>query len=573
MQLAQWDREAMQLASELGELIKTRPNRNLPSAVPLKELRVELAKQQSDFIRILDQIDSIVREKTPSVPRTHTESSFVHWTGIFSNRLRQYWTRQSRLLSAMMWAKLIKMRLAGPQKREHDWQISDEEIVGLAIKRAELASTEKQLVQHLETLKGKKDELQLRYKALLVSESNALAGNSLQGRLGRNVFDALRSPLVRGLENFLTFAFMPSGLERRGDVPTSGPMDLAGLCKKIIVANPKTAHSSGKSKDIKRLRKRLARSSRTLSRGVLAVALVSGLTGFGVRALAYDFCATGLKNSRLQELMWSQKVYDAMVEVQLVRSAVAGQELDVQRLEKRAATLARQLEYYGAASGVCGADSGWIAAFPAGSSLKRSGSTFELPVDELKRHCSKARVDFAGAGGGPSVALAVEDGQIRTESLGDGTISVTCFPNDRKVGPIMWFMAPVKKGPMKFVPFGHQHLKEWINSVRRFHGIKAVSFDNEVVNQAVRLLSSGESVKHDRPLLKKVTGLLDKKGVRLIGENRARGITEEDVEWLFWNSPRHRDLILDETAQFAGVADAQRGSQQLVVLITASDLF
>jgi hypothetical protein len=87
----------------------------------------------------------------------------------------------------------------------------------------------------------------------------------------------------------------------------------------------------------------------------------------------------------------------------------------------------------------------------------------------------------------------------------------------------------------------------------------------------VNILAVDGSLSHDRLLLKKTAALLeDTAKLRLIGEDRVKGKDAHAMAWLWWNSPRHRSLILNTEATAAGLAARGLGEEQLAVLAVAT---
>ncbi len=279
---------------------------------------------------------------------------------------------------------------------------------------------------------------------------------------------------------------------------------------------------------------------------------------------------------------WSLSVYDSQIEGRRV-FPLGGLKVTPEQIERKARTLARLRGAGGYAGGLCKDGSGWAVAMPASAALVADKNhRVKLPLTELAAQCESYRADFAGAADGQPKALGIAAGGLATGPLGDGVIGVTCQPKaPRWRGPTLWYLYPTGNGPRDSVPEAEVFaespampvadlLAAWVNRIRLKEGLKALEFKAELTEQAGLLAVDG-SLSHDRLLLKKTAGLLlDTAKLRLIGEDRVRARDVQAMAWLWWNSPRHRSLILNIEATAAGLASREVGEEQLAVLAVAT---
>lgn len=277
---------------------------------------------------------------------------------------------------------------------------------------------------------------------------------------------------------------------------------------------------------------------------------------------------------------WQIKIFDAQLEGRRV-TPIHGQKLTTEQMQRKAKTLARLRGAGGYAAGVCKDGSGWAVAMPApvGIAIDKLGR-IKLPTAELQAQCESYRADFAARSDGVPKTLALAGG-VMTTKLGDGVVGVTCQPKaPRWRGPTLWYLIPTGQGPAESVPEGEVFaeapampvadlLAAWVNRVRLKEGLKALEFKAELTEQA-GLLSVDGSLSHDRAMLKKTAKLLEETAqIKLLGEDRVRATDAMTMAWLWWNSPRHRHLILNDEATVGGLAARAVGGEHLAVLAVA----
>ncbi len=276
---------------------------------------------------------------------------------------------------------------------------------------------------------------------------------------------------------------------------------------------------------------------------------------------------------------WAAGVFDAQMDGR--RAALrAGRAPTMAELERKARAIARVRHFAGYAAGSCPDGSGWAVALPSAEPLKVDAKTgaLHLPASLIDA-CASFRVDFAPTDGFTTKQLGAAR-TVAAKDLGDGVLGVSCQPpRPRTQGPVLWFLAPVGKGPSEIVPesaaFGGggttlQRLESWILAVRRAAGAQPVVFKREM-NEEASILAINPSLNHDRELLKKVGESLDAGEIKLLGENRVKGRDPERMAWLLWNSPRHRELLLNGSATVAGLAARDDRGETLVVLVLGQD--
>lgn len=296
------------------------------------------------------------------------------------------------------------------------------------------------------------------------------------------------------------------------------------------------------------------------------------------------------------QLLWASKIYDAGVEFHLA---------DEQLTATSARELADSLQHPGIRAfsfGECPQLKGkskqsrkaWLALFPARHSAEINAKRqLAVTVDD---ECATLSANFAGTDGRMKKLVPKNHGNWPLPEA-DGVVSVTCGfdsargpkqdntkpektnQNKRSRGPELWYTVPTGRGPNLTVP--HQNvltgnskirvlsdeneaLVKWINRIRGDLGLKPI----------VKLQLDGQSELlqnptqlHDRKVLQRMNQVANKKNLGLTGEDRAVGSNLTDVAWLLWNSPRHRELLMNNRATHAVVASKKTPppAQQLIL--------
>ena len=271
-------------------------------------------------------------------------------------------------------------------------------------------------------------------------------------------------------------------------------------------------------------------------------------------------------------------IYDAQIDVRLIES-IAGTALSEKMLKKKSKALAAMKRYLGYTQGICPDQrKGWVAAFPAPGPLLRNANGFEIKSDAIKTSCKTHRFDFAATKGGVSTRLA-DSKKIQTAKLGEGIIEVTCQPSfPRWQGPVVWYLAPTSDKALadkpKLVNADDRAaaLSLWIAGIRSKEGLRPI-ISNDSLKRAAELLTIDSSVTHNRANTDSIRSKINATdNLRVLGEIRVRGQTAEDLAWMLWHSPRHRDLLLQAEATSYGLAIKEVGTELLAVFLGAEEV-
>ncbi len=195
-----WDHEVEQLGAEIELLRRSAAGGRGDSLAQLGEKRLSIAEKQASLSSALERTVQLAQRQEFL---TLQEKSLVWWATQYAGKLHAWYSARSKLLTRMLWIKLIRTRLSGVDDAD-DFGFETEQLIDLATRHTELEKTEKHLRDAWKDVKGRQSALMLRYNMTGVAWSNKVASLSLQGRLGVDVPDALQSPAVLALVELLT---------------------------------------------------------------------------------------------------------------------------------------------------------------------------------------------------------------------------------------------------------------------------------------------------------------------------------------------------------------------------------
>lgn len=157
--------------------------------------KVRLLQSHLRFERLCDQMHKILERDFLLVPR---EKAIVHWTKIYLEKVKVFYTLQQKSMTRGLWLKLLRARMMGGETTEKSLrqEPDSEDLVALALKHAQLQKTEQHLQVQLKILSARKNDLREQYYKLGVVEANNGAGRSFNTRVSReSESDGLESAL------------------------------------------------------------------------------------------------------------------------------------------------------------------------------------------------------------------------------------------------------------------------------------------------------------------------------------------------------------------------------------------
>lgn len=303
--------------------------------------------------------------------------------------------------------------------------------------------------------------------------------------------------------------------------------------------------------------------------------------------------------------LWSEGIYDADLAVHWIeRTTSGGGDTSEAMTNATWANLARQgaraSGHRGYAVGTCSQKVTWLATVPAqrapilvvgqGSSVR-----LRLSTQDLHERCAQWTLLHADRAGRTRTRVVADSSspssEIDPKGLPEGVLTLRCLSADLSQGPTLLAFVPHPRdatlalpGRESLGPGGEIGLVSWLNARRRVAGLAPVRPGKSVMLEAVaKLALAGDSVAHNRPLLREVRDLLAGQGLRLLGENRAfvpegssvDGDWAAEAAWLFWFSASHRDLLMSESATHLSVLsrslEEPAGRGRLVVVLAARD--
>lgn len=287
---------------------------------------------------------------------------------------------------------------------------------------------------------------------------------------------------------------------------------------------------------------------------------------------------------------WKLGVFDAQIAGQKIMRQGGGA-LSTNDLQATAQALADKNNHRGISYGTCPDGSGWVASQPAPQPMYlTNASSLTIPARELAQECQRVRVEFAAASGGkarhiklPPLKSVRDTLAINLNFLRDGVLSVGCLPKQPSwQGNTTWGLVPVKKGPAAVTPFAKKYTTAaapeqakflaWVNAIRAKEKLPPLQAStNKASIAAAKLLASTQTINHDRVMLQNTANELAQVKVKLVGENRVLGRDSNELYWLLWNSPPHRDMMLTKKANTLSIAIEPQDQRYLAVMMFSAE--
>lgn len=290
------------------------------------------------------------------------------------------------------------------------------------------------------------------------------------------------------------------------------------------------------------------------------------------------------KKSITTKLFWEAGIFDAQIEGKVIPSAEMAK-VNAAQFVKIAEEKTRGLKHLGWIGGKCPDGSAWIITTPASKNfVQYTAETIFVAHDEMTAFCPEIDIRFANSEKDAperieTKAVPLKNGvmAIDTAKKARGLLSVSCVPKDGKGIANLWYLVPVKGGPLPDPPFiealtQKNGLEQWINKLRKNEGLPELKILTKPdVRKITSELLEDESVKHNPVLLEKAEAELRKINLTTVGENRVKALSPKTMGWLLWNSPSHRDLILSKKANAVVTSSKKLGTETLATILFVTD--
>lgn len=235
MSMQDWDEElsrvaaeAQRLAAASAEVRKVRRRTLVSSQMRCDQAQIRLALA-------FERISRLVTKDLLLLPR---ERAVIHWGRIYAERATAHMEMLGKVLSKNLWLKLVRVRAGG--------LIEGDDLVGLSVRQANSAKTERYLEEALKSLRSSRASLVASYHELAVEKANKEAAACMAGRLGLTPEDAAQSPTSAALTSF--FMHLTAGV--RGDAAArrffdlheryaSRTQNLMSLCRSVLLGRTK----------------------------------------------------------------------------------------------------------------------------------------------------------------------------------------------------------------------------------------------------------------------------------------------------------------------------------------------
>jgi hypothetical protein len=281
--------------------------------------------------------------------------------------------------------------------------------------------------------------------------------------------------------------------------------------------------------------------------------------------------------------LWHHHFFETQLDAAWIRSADAQLPLIPADLAIIAQEQARAKQHHGYAYGLCSPHEAWILSAPSRGPLNQwTEEGLKFDIKAMHERCAKVGLHYAKATKGrPKALLKMLSTRekslvVHPELLEPGTIGLTCYPADKKLGPELWSLVPIHDVNTGSIPhFASQHrdgingLIQWVQDIRKAQGLTVLKTEIPLLRNFARQLVADHSIRHPHAKLMAQKRLLAKKKINILGENRVKATTNEQMAWLLWYSPTHRQLLLHKSASALGFDVARLSHEKLLVLVLA----
>jgi hypothetical protein len=251
-----WDEELAALAAEVNALTTKHYKTRIKQSRGLIARKIATIQSQLKIEKSIKRLKSLCEREFLLLPR---EKALLHWSGIFTEKVENYYKLKQENLIKSLWLKLIRTRVNGSEQSPFT-NFDQDDLISLSVRHANFAKTEKYLGELLIKKSEQKAEAVKKYQELTIAQINRSSANTLQGRLGRDLKHALKNPLMKTLGRALVEMTSSlhsqelneerhaanSRLEKRSD-------SVLAVCRKFVLAGKSDPTWTPSSKALDRI--------------------------------------------------------------------------------------------------------------------------------------------------------------------------------------------------------------------------------------------------------------------------------------------------------------------------------
>jgi uncharacterized protein YkwD len=288
-------------------------------------------------------------------------------------------------------------------------------------------------------------------------------------------------------------------------------------------------------------------------------------------SLASAFCERPIQTADLV----SHGLYDAQVDVIMLRPKDAQSKIQGSLVKQRAIELATAAQQLGYGYGVCDNGQGWVLTFPAPEPVTLNSRTLTVSKKAAQNCLPKSlKVLFASEQKGRSFLVPLNQDLAAQLPDSKGYASVVCSPAQFAAsGPREWALISLggaRVNAAELLPpqglANQEALIQWINQKRLTANLPSLAVDRELSAVSTGL-AARKLIHHDLNALVKIRSALEKKGLEVFGENRVQGKSLAEIAGLLWMSPSHRDLLLHPNAESMGFVVKETDAGLFAVMV------
>jgi uncharacterized protein YkwD len=258
-------------------------------------------------------------------------------------------------------------------------------------------------------------------------------------------------------------------------------------------------------------------------------------------------------------------VLDAQISVKRLIPNNPQDHIKPSALRERALKHAMMTDNGGFAHGRCVDGSAWMVSMPARDQITLDGGAVHIPAN-VAASCINGSLDirFVAEKRGRSLLVPrtpAANGDLVAKLPGmKGFLGVSCTLAQRvQSGPRELALVAVGGVALGGLTKDMENVRteddilRWINHRRAEESLKSLLSSQDLA-AAAKSLMGRYAITHDLSAMAKLYQGLRGRGIEPLGENRAVGRSFAEIAMMFWQSPSHRDLLLNPRGRFYGAA-------------------
>ncbi len=188
-----WDYEFNVISGDLNAIKNYQHDSAHRERIALVGLRLNVLNLQGRLAALLDRLQTLTAQLELVSGSTR---ALIHWSGIFAQKCREFYTVKASTLGKEMWLRLLRTRVTGTSSSRIEDSFSDENLIEIALRFQQMSKVHDQLEAHVADLRSQQDHLRFRYEDVRTAQANREAAGSLYSNFGRSLSEARDHPTL-----------------------------------------------------------------------------------------------------------------------------------------------------------------------------------------------------------------------------------------------------------------------------------------------------------------------------------------------------------------------------------------